>query len=103
MKKGIMDRDDMIYELLELTAEEKLICTHITKSLRFGYHRHNAKFGTVDTIKEILKRNIELLGKAYTGHDGLDGKLVEPEDLLDVYGEQCKEMLDLIRRYSPFV
>ena len=63
-----MERDAKIYEILGLTEQSRLVCKHITNSLRHSYHHKNPEFSTLDTISEMLNKNFEILSRGYTGY-----------------------------------
>ena len=96
------DRDIEIFESLGLSDELKLVCEYIAENLSMSYFRGKPELHAMDAVREIMKDFLEVLKGCYAGYDGLPGKMVEYDDLLDVYRAHTKKMEELLRKYCPF-
>ena len=94
------DLNDVLKDI-KLTEESLLVWKHIATT--FNPRKVYAAEYAAEIMSDVLNKYFDIMSLAYAGYEGVPGECIDPDDVLDVFSQQCKDMLDLVRKYSPFV
>ena len=86
---------------IKLTEESLLVWKHIATT--FNPRKVYTTEYAAEIMSDALNKYFKIMSLAYAGYEGVPGECIDPDDLLDVFSQQCKDMMNLVRKYCPFV